>query len=596
MSSIFVALLAFVGFIVAYHTYGRFLADKLFGVDPNRKTPAVEVNDGVDYVPTKKEVLLGHHFTSIAGTGPIVGPAIAIIWGWVPALLWVVFGSIFIGAVHDLGALILSVRNRGSSIGDLSEKVVSRRVKRVFLYIILLALFIVLAVFALVIATIFSLYPESVLAVWLEIPIALWAGYMIYKRGASLWKVGLIAVVLMYATVILGAYVPIRLPDNLPLGMNSVVAWSLLLFLYAYIASVLPVHRLLQPRDYINGHELYIVMALLVIGILVAHPVMVAPGFNFQVPSPSEVGWGGWVHALITAGGVGIQGAPAFIPFLFITIACGAISGFHCMVSSGTTSKQLASEKDARLVGYGAMLLEGALATLVIIACGAAIGLKPGANGLPLGAAAFAEHYSSWASAGGLKATLGAFVDGSAQLIMALGIPRNIAVAIMGVMVASFAATTLDTATRIQRYVITEIGSDLGIASLQNRHAATLLAVGSAAILALQKGGTGGLTLWPLFGATNQLLGALTLLVLTVWLAKQQKAMRYTAVPMVFMLTMTAWALGANLVDFFARGQWHLFVIGAIVTVLEVWMVAESLVHLGAARRRLATEGIGAGG
>ncbi|MDA1192924.1 MAG: carbon starvation protein A, partial [Candidatus Poribacteria bacterium] len=561
MNSLLIAVAAFFGFIVAYNTYGKFIARKLFGIDPSRRTPAHEFSDGVDFVPTQREVLFGHHFTSIAGTGPIVGPAIAIIWGWVPALIWVVFGSIFIGAVHDFGALVLSIRNRGASIGDLAGNIVNHRVKMAFLFIILIALFVVLAVFTLVIATIFKIYPQSVLAVWAEIPIALVVGWLIYKKNMRLLPVGIGAVIVMYAFVILGAYVPITLPASF-IGMNPVIVWSILLFAYAYIASVLPVQKLLQPRDYINGHELYIVLALLVAGMLVAHPVMVAPTFNFSMPSVGEIGIVGYLKGLVTTGGVGIAGAPPLIPFVFITIACGAISGFHCMVSSGTTSKQLATEEHAQSIGYGSMLVEGALATVVIIACGAALGMKPGADGAAMGAAAFTEHYSSWATAGGLASTLGAFVEGSAQLLMAIGIPATIAVAIMGVMVASFAGTTLDTATRLQRYIITEIATDLNIKPLQGRYAATALAVGSAAILSFQKGGTGGMSLWPLFGTANQLMGALALLVISVWLAKQRRPTLYTLVPMVFMMAMSGWALVAGLMGYFANAQWHLVIIG----------------------------------
>ena len=577
MNSIWIALFSFVGFIVAYNTYGKFLARKLFGIDPSRETPASEMEDGVDYVPTKREILFGHHFTSIAGTGPIVGPAIAVIWGWVPALIWVVFGSIFIGAVHDLGALVLSLRNKGRTIGDLAETIVNPNVKRAFLWIILIALFIVLAVFALVIATIFKLYPQSVLAVWIELPIALWVGRMIYRRGANLTVTAVSAAALLYLFVVIGAYIPIAMPDLF--GVSSVVWWSLILFIYAYIASVLPVQKLLQPRDYINGHQLFIVMTLLIMGLLAARPEMAAPAVNFSLPSGASF----WekVQALTTGGGAGIANAPALIPFVFITIACGAVSGFHCLVSSGTTSKQMSSEAHARSIGYGAMLLEGALATMVVIACGAAIGLKAGPDGSPLGAAAFTEHYASWDAASGLAPKLAAFVDGSAQMIMAVGIPETIAVAIMGVMVASFAGTTLDTATRLQRYVIAEIAQDLRIQPLQNRHAATFLAVGSAAILAFQKGGTGGLVLWPLFGTANQLIGALALLVITVWLAKQGKRTAYTALPMAFMLAVSGWAIAANLLEFYRQAQWHLFAIGSVIFALELWMIGEIVRHMG---------------
>ncbi len=581
MNSIWIALFAFVGFIVAYNTYGKFLAQKLFGIDPSRKTPANELEDGRDYVPTKREILFGHHFTSIAGVGPIVGPAIAVIWGWVPAMIWVVFGSIFVGAVHDLGALVLSLRNKGRTIGDIAEAIVTPSVKRAFLWILLIALFIVLAVFALVIATIFKLYPTSVLAVWVELPIALWVGHMIYKRGANSGVMAIIAAALLYLFVVIGAYVPLSMPDFF--GVSSVIWWSVILFVYAYIASVLPVQKLLQPRDYINGHQLFIVLTLLIIGLLLSRPEMVAPAVNVSLPE--DISFWEKIKSLTTAGGAGIAGAPALIPFVFITIACGAVSGFHCLVSSGTTSKQMASESHARSVGYGAMLLEGALATMVVIACGAAIGLKAGADGSALGVAAFTERYAEWGAANGLGAKLGAFVDGSAQMIMAIGIPEAIAVAIMGVMVASFAGTTLDTATRLQRYIVTEIAEDLNVKPLQTRHGATVFAVGSAALLAFQNGGTGGMTLWPLFGTANQLIGALALLVITVWLAKQSKRTFYTSLPMAFMLAVSGWALIGNLYLHVGEGKWHLVLIGGLIFALELWMIGEIVRYMSRYKR-----------
>ncbi|MBM3216824.1 carbon starvation protein A, partial [Candidatus Poribacteria bacterium] len=533
-------------------------------IDPARVTPAHTLKDGTDYVPTKREVLLGHHFTSIAGTGPIVGPAIAIIWGWVPALLWVVFGSIFIGAVHDFGALVLSVRHRGTSIGDLAGTLVNPRVRRAFLSIIVIALYIVLAVFTLVIANIFALFPQSVIPIWIEIPIAVALGYWMYQRGKNHVVASIIAAVTLYVFVVIGAYVPVALPPTMPFGLTPVTFWSITLFIYAYIASVLPVQKLLQPRDYINGHELYIAMALLVLGLIVAHPPMIAPTY----------------HPAVADG-------PPIFPFVFITIACGAISGFHCMVSSSTTSKQLSSESHAQTIGYGAMLMEAALATLVIVACGAALGLPDGR-----GAAAFAEHYPSWQAAGGLKATLGAFVSGSAALLESLGIPQNVAIAIMGVMVASFAGTTLDTATRIQRYVISELATDLRVPILQKRHPATFVAVATAAVLAFQKQGTGGLLLWPLFGTANQLMGALALMIVTVWLARNRKPIVFTALPMLFMVAMSGWALIANLAEYASdSSKWYLLVIGGVIAALELWMIVEIAAHVASKRGSEAMEG-----
>jgi carbon starvation protein len=383
MDTILIAALSFVGFFVAYHTYGRFLARKIFSLDPNAVVPSEQLNDGVDYVPTRRSVVFGHHFTSIAGTGPIVGPAIAVFWGWLPALLWVLIGSVFIGAVHDFGSLVVSLRSRGQTIGDVAGRMISRRARVLFLLILFFALMVVLAVFGLVIAQIFSIYPESVLSVWVAMPLAVVIGLFIHRRGANLLLPSLAALAILYGAVYVGVYYwPVTF-ESLPLlagpaagffeGLRStVVLWTVLLLIYCFIASVLPVWLLLQPRDYINSHQLLVALFLLLAGLAIAHPPLVAPAIHGNVP-----------------------GAPPIFPFLFITIACGAVSGFHCLVSSGTSSKQLKNEMDAQYVGYGAMLLEGALAVIVILACCAGIGMGIVRDGETItGTAAYSAYYA----------------------------------------------------------------------------------------------------------------------------------------------------------------------------------------------------------
>ncbi len=545
MESILIVVGAFLAYLIAYRTYGRFLGRRIFALRTEAKTPAHQLRDNIDYLPTNKEVLFGHHFTSIAGVGPIVGPAIAVIWGWLPALIWILIGSIFMGGVHDFGALVISARHQGKSIGEISGNIINPRVRTLLLLVIFFSLLIVLAIFCWIIAQLFGMYPQAVLPVWLEIPIALWLGHMIYRRKAKPLLMGIIAVLAMYVTVIIGAYVPLRMPGLF--GLSPLTCWVIILFIYAYIASTLPVWRLLQPRDYMNGHELIIAMFVLLIGVFFAHPAMAAPVVDLHP-----------------------QGAPPIFPFIFITIACGAISGFHSLVSSGTTSKQLANETHARSIGYGGMLMEAALATLVLIAVAAGIG----------DTAVWSKHYASWDVAHGLASKVGAFIEGSANMINVCGMPREIAVCIMGVFVASFAGTTIDSATRIQRYVIAELASDYKIKPLATRHGATLLAVGSALILALaQAGGEGGLILWPLFGTTNQLLAALVFLLLTVYLAKRGKPGIYTFLPMVFMLGMTGIALVSNLNKYLTESKWHLLIIGGIILILEVWMIIEVIIN-----------------
>ncbi|MHC4600745.1 MAG: carbon starvation CstA family protein, partial [Planctomycetota bacterium] len=421
MESILIAVVAFAGYLIAYNTYGRYLARRIFQLDDTRETPAHEFNDGKDYVPTKLEVLFGHHYTSIAGTGPIVGPAIGIIWGWVPALVWVLLGSIFMGAVHDFGALVISARNQGKSIGDIAGRMISRRVQIMFLAIVCLALLIVIAIFCLVIASLFSMFPQSVIPIWVEVPIALVIGHLVYRRNWRALPLSIIGVILLYVFVVVGAYVPVEMPTIGPFG--PLVIWTVILLIFdAFIASILPVWRLLQPRDYINGHELFVVLFILTLAVFASRPEIVAPAIDWH---PS--------------------GAPPIWPFLFITIACGAISGFHSLVGSGTTSKQLSKESHALTLGYGGMLMEGVLAVLVIIAVAGGLGLA-GEGGLT-GVEAWRGHYSSWSAAGSLGKKVGAFVHGSANMLVALGLPRTIGITIMGVFVASFAATTLDTAT-----------------------------------------------------------------------------------------------------------------------------------------------------
>jgi len=569
MTTILIALGAGVFYLLAYHTYGRWLGNKIFNLDPGRKTPAFEQEDGVDYVPSKPEVVFGHHFTSIAGTGPIVGPAIAIIWGWVPALVWVLLGSVFMGAVHDFGALAVSLRNRGRSIADLCGSIVNGRVRTLFHAVIFFELWIVIAIFCLVIASIFAMYPSSVFPVWCQIPIAVIMGMFARRKGIRMTIPALVALFAMYVTIWMGAKIPALQIRFASQTVSPILIWTVILLVYCYIASILPVQTLLQPRDYINANQLFVMLALLFFGVLNAQPRVVAPAID---TAPF--------------------GAPPMLPFIFITIACGAISGFHSLVSSGVSSKQLSNEKHARAIGYGGMLLEGYLAILVIIAVSAGIGMYYKGEGgkIMAGAAAWKNHYASWGMANTLGKKVGAFVEGGANMIHSYMLPRDFAVALLGVFVASFAGTTLDSATRLQRYVLAEFGEASRIKPLTNRYIATLFAVFTAVVLALWdlRGpggwnlagcGKGGLTLWPLFGAVNQLLGGLALMVITVWLYRKRKPIWFTVLPMLFMIAMTGWAMVHNLERFHRRpGEHHLFWIGIVVFILEIWMIIETLI------------------
>ncbi len=542
MNSLFIAILSFFGFIVAYRTYGTFISDKLFPPDPDSLTPAHEFEDGVDYVPTDKNVLFGHHFTSIAGAAPIVGPAIAVIWGWLPALLWVVIGSIFMGAVHDLGNLVVSARNEGKSISEVTKGIIGNRARYLFLLVMFFLYLMVIAVFALVIATLFMNYPETVFPIWMEIPTAILVGYFVYKKGANIKIASILALISLYIFVYIGQYIPFQLPGFI---MDSpLLSWVFILFIYAFIASLLPVWTLLQPRDFINSHQLFVGLGLMFLGLLFAHPTIVAPAVNTAA-----------------------TGAPNWIPFLFITIACGAISGFHSGVASGTTVKQLDNEEDMKMIGYGGMLAEGVLAVFAILAATAGFASK----------AAWMEHYASWSAASGLGAKVSAFVEGASTFISAIGIPEGYATAIAGVLIVSFAATTLDSATRVQSYIIGELAEGLGLSKLSSRLPATLIAVLTAFFLSTINGGKGGLIIWPLFGTTNQLLAGLALLAISIYLYKSNKPIIYTIVPMVFLLIMTTWAMIINISNYIANGQSLLIVFAFLVFILEFWMIFEAV-------------------
>ncbi|MHC4975322.1 MAG: carbon starvation CstA family protein [Planctomycetota bacterium] len=793
MEALGLALVVGVCLICAYFSYGRWIARRVFKLREDAITPAVEFDDNCDYCPTKKSVVFGHHFTSIAGTGPIVGPAIAVMWGWLPAIIWVLVGSIFIGAVHDLGSLVVSLRNKGRTIGDIAGDLLGPRVRLIFLAVLVMALWVVLAIFGLVVAAVLRQYPMAITPVIIQIPLAIVIGTLIHKRGGSIVLPSIIALGLMYASVIWGDVGYLGVINGF-LAAQPTWMWVVGLLAYSYVASVLPVWVLLQPRDYINALQLITALGLLVVGLVVAGLIggivespdvaaglAEATGEIERVPLEIVAPMVNW-HP---------EGAPPMIPILFITIACGAISGFHCLVSSGTTSKQLAKETDAQAIGYGSMLTEGFLATLVILSCAAGIGLgvtnkqfmvvdsedridqfqgDPAEfrmfeseewtdpvlfetnlsewtvtdnaddaefenwllihvenklknelqgnllnameeeahpmvpdtmvpidkswvrfgntlttnqvynprNSYPVvfnvgvgGELAFADRYSSWGAAGALSAKVGAFVDGSANLIKSTGIPGSVAVALMGVLVASFAGTTMDTACRLQRYVIQELartflprppaqacrgcgynlrglGKDVPCPEcghgnewridfgghpeepdapaleddaieksasvfnpfkwLATRHGATMFAVVTAALLAFipapgqdwsfANAGAGGLILWPLFGATNQLLGGMSFLVIGAWLIATKKPVWFIVVPAILMLVLPAWALviqaflgGENVESWWSAGNWILITISALTLALEAWLLVEVVARMTARKQTVASGG-----
>lgn len=583
-------------YLVAYHTYGRWLGRRIFELSAERVCPSEALRDGVDYVPTHRRVVFGHHFTSIAGTGPIVGPAIGVIWGWVPALVWVIFGSIFVGAVHDLGSLVVSLRNEGKSIGDLAGVLVGRRVRLLFMLVLVLALTLVLAVFGLVVASVFRQFPSAIFPCLVQIPLAVLIGFWLQRPGAGLLVPSLLALAIMYGSVFLGQFGWVA-SWNEAMAVLPVWMWTAVLLGYCYVASVLPVWVLLQPRDFINSLQLLSILGLLVAGLGVA---AVFGG------APVEGGGRPALEIVAPAWQWNPAGAPAVFPFLFITIACGAVSGFHCLVSSGTSSKQLCSEGDARFVGYGSMLTEGFLAALVIFACvaGLGLGVVRGDGEILRGVEAWAHQYENWGQAGSLSATIAAFVNGSANFLAAMGIVGWVATALMGVFIASFAATTMDTACRLQRYVVQELAADLrsrgGVARglgwlLGGRHGATLVAVAVAGVLAaipaagqewsLANAGKGGMMLWPMFGATNQLVAGLAFVVICFYVRSKGKPVWFLILPTFFMLVLPFWAMSLQLFfgvpgvpSWLASGNWPLVFLGAASLALEIWLIIEAVI------------------
>ncbi|WP_070119933.1 carbon starvation CstA family protein [Bacillus marinisedimentorum] len=564
MSGIWLAVIGMLVFALGYRYYSKFVAEKIYRLDPNYETPAHKYQDGVDFVPTNKFVLWGHHFTSVAGAAPIVGPAIAVYWGWLPAFLWVILGTVFAAGVHDFGALVLSVRNKGQSIGTIANKLIGKRAKILFLFIILILVLMVNAVFAWVISKLFISFPASVLSVFIQIPLAVWIGYAVYKKKGNMLLPSIVALGVMYLAAIVASRVPALQIDLVRYfgGEDNIVAfgldgvsmaffvWIVVLMVYVYIASTLPVWKLLQPRDYINSHQLVVGLAILYLGLLFSNPEVTAPMTN---PN-ADVSW---------------------FPLLFITIACGAISGFHGLVSSGTSSKQLDRETDARFVGYLGAVGEGSLALVAIIAVVTFFGTT----------ADFSAVYSSFTAASG--GGLGAFVQGASQLATGIFIPADIAATIVSVIVVSFAATTLDTSVRLMRYIIAELGSEYKVQALTKKHVATSIAVvSSAALVLIPEGpngfGSGGYLLWPLFGTSNQLLAGITLLLLSIWLKKKGRNYMVTLLPMVFLLFMTLWAMIDQVIlkwNIFTGSDQNLllFTFGSIILVFAFWILLEAV-------------------
>ena len=562
MNGFVILLVALVLFFVAYVTYGAWLC-KQWGVDPKRKTPAVVKNDGGDYVPTSTAVLLGHHFASIAGAGPITGPINAAFFGWVPVFLWVVIGGIFFGGVHDFGALFASVRNKGKSIGTVIEDSIGLKAKRLFLIFAYLTLLLVVAAFASIVANTFkatflengavdiaasSANASTAMISIFFIVLAIFFGFFVYRRNAPLGVSTIIGVALIAVAMVVGLkWHPLYL---------SYETWMIICGIYILIASVTPVWILLQPRDYLSSFLLYGMMILAVVGIVGCHPsIDTMPAFtgfkDTLAPTGSSIGY--------------------LFPALFVTIACGAISGFHSLVGSGTTAKQLNREQDAQPIAYGGMLIESALA--IISLCAVAYIWKDYADGTTVVPTAV--------FAGGLSAMLGELFGAGAQ---------SVTYSLLILAVSAFCLTSLDTATRLARYMFQEFWMKPGESIkdmtgarkvLTNPYVATAITV----VIGIALGMTGYAKIWALFGAANQLLAALGLLAVAAWLGKIGRNNKMFLFPMAFMLIVTLTSLvftiitQVNLITSGADVTWGIVrgVIAVLLIILAIDLVVEGV-------------------
>lgn len=526
MNGIELVLIALMAYFIAYFFYGKALIKK-YNVDDNKPTPAHIMADGIDYVPAKAPVLLGHHFASIAGAGPIVGPVIAAGFGWLPVFLWIVLGAVFIGGVHDFSSIIASIRHKSKSIGFIIQTYIGTSGKRLFLLFAWSTLILVIAVFTIIVAETFANNPSVATSSILFIILAVLFGLSIYRLKLPLLISTFAGIILLYICISLGQTYPITLSKNV---------WQFILLGYVFVASITPVWILLQPRDYLNSFLLYAVIVGGLIGVFFFNPSINLPVFTtFELP---KVGF--------------------LFPALFVTVACGAISGFHSLVGSGTTAKQLNKETDARIVGYGGMLIEGLLAVLSLTAVASMVNEE------------FIKILTE-------KGPVTAFSQGVAKFLNSiplLGISIESGKSFSALAVTAFALTSLDTATRLARYMFQEFfemekseRTNQREKLLQNRFFATAITVliGGALTFSGQS-----MSIWPVFGSANQLLSALALLALTVWVANLNKNYLFVLLPMLFMFSVTLTALGMLMYTNFSQNNYILTMVSFLLFILSV--------------------------
>ena len=525
-------------YFVGYRAYVQRLDRELIRPESSRETPAIKQNDGVDYVPSKPLVLFGHNFASIAGAGPVIGPIIAMHhFGWAITLVWIVLGSVFIGAVHDYLTLMVSVRNRGSSIADIAEKTMGHRAKAVFAIFLILAMLLVIAVFGVVAAKTLIAQPEMVFPTFAIIPVSIILGWCIYKKNFSLKIASTIAVLAVIVNIYIGFKIPLPLPVEGLMGLSPLIFWFVVLMVYAGVASILPVQKLLQPRDYLSTFILFGSMSLGIIAL-----IWVAPGLN----TPA---WRGMVSEL--------QG-PVW-PMLFVLVACGAISGFHSLVAGGTTSKQLADETQGKAIAYGGMLTEGVVAVVTVLMVGGGLyWVAPEGGGVDMAQLGFRE---SLQSGGWIMAFGNGYGNVVHQMLPTLSFTLASMIAVLAL--NTFVLTTLDTAMRITRFLVQEaLGNQIPV--FRNKYVVTVVVMVAAYLI----GASGGWQkIWPVFGATNQLIAAMALFVVATWLMAVKRPTHYVLYPAVFMMVTTIAALAWQTYQFFSAPDPNIF-LGSTTMVL----------------------------
>lgn len=531
MNSLTLLLISALILFIGYVCYGGYLAKK-WGVDDTRKTPAHTKYDGVDYVPAKSPVLLGHHFASIAGAGPIVGPIQAAIFGWIPVALWVLIGSIFFGGVQDFGSLFASIRHEGKSIGEIIESNMGKKGKKLFALFAWLTLVLVVAAFANIVADNFVSTPQAASASIFFIVLAILFGIAVYRFKMPLIPASVVGVLMLFGCIYLGFLFPIALSKQ---------TWIILLMIYIFIASVTPVWILLQPRDYLNSYLLYAMIIGALLGIVILRPEIQMDGFiGFNV------------------------GGQYLFPVLFVTVACGAISGFHSLVGSGTSSKQLYKESDAKKIGYGAMLIEGLLAIVALITV-AYISNKQFGNLL------------------GNGGPVNVFSEGIANFMASFGIPFGIGKTFTSLAISAFALTSLDTATRLGRFIFQEFFDTNGLNNkeatkanpLSNMYVSTTITVVCSGLLAVM----GYEKIWPIFGSANQLLAAIALMAIAIWLANSNKSFKEFIIPIIFMFIVTIVSLCFNIKANIGV-NYTLVIIAVLLLVLAIILIKEAIVFI----------------